>query len=198
MEAIPCSFIEMGTTMSNTFRVLFFCAFIAVTGLGGAGKAAAQTIKNFSGTFAAPAAGTFTGSYTHNGVAITSGSVSVSLGTADDGVTLVTPITIPLKTNTTTNVIFAPAGDATGARGFVLRVDSTVFDPAAMFSSGREGTCNTSGCSAPPALRTIATASLMDQVVASVPTLSEWAMIAFGLILAGGAALYIQRRQMIA
>lgn len=30
---------------------------------------------------------------------------------------------------------------------------------------------------------------------AAVPTLSEWAMILFGLILAGGAALYIQRRQ---
>lgn len=31
-----------------------------------------------------------------------------------------------------------------------------------------------------------------------VPTLSEWAMILFGLILAGGAALYIQRRQLTA
>ena len=31
---------------------------------------------------------------------------------------------------------------------------------------------------------------------APVPTLSEWAMILFGLLLAGGAALYIQRRQL--
>ena len=31
--------------------------------------------------------------------------------------------------------------------------------------------------------------------IAPVPTLSEWAMILFGLILAGGAALYIQRSQ---
>jgi len=31
---------------------------------------------------------------------------------------------------------------------------------------------------------------------APVPTLSEWAMILFGLMLAGGAVLYIQRRQM--
>ena len=30
---------------------------------------------------------------------------------------------------------------------------------------------------------------------APVPTMSEWAMILFGLMLAGGAALYIQRRQ---
>ncbi|WP_426041863.1 IPTL-CTERM sorting domain-containing protein [Brevundimonas sp. TWP2-3-4b1] len=33
---------------------------------------------------------------------------------------------------------------------------------------------------------------------APVPTLSEWAMILFGLALAGGAALYIQRRRMTA
>lgn len=31
-----------------------------------------------------------------------------------------------------------------------------------------------------------------------VPTLSEWAMILFGLVLAGGAALYVQRRRMVA
>lgn len=41
-------------------------------------------------------------------------------------------------------------------------------------------------------------ASNVRAVVAAapVPTLSEWAMILFGLTLAGGAALYIQRRQL--
>lgn len=33
---------------------------------------------------------------------------------------------------------------------------------------------------------------------ATVPTLSEWAMILFGVILAGGAALYVQRRRFAA
>lgn len=33
---------------------------------------------------------------------------------------------------------------------------------------------------------------------APIPTMSEWAMILLGLMLAGGAALYIQRRQMMA
>ena len=37
-----------------------------------------------------------------------------------------------------------------------------------------------------------------NAVVATVPTMSEWAMILFGLILAGGAALYVQRRQFAA
>lgn len=34
-------------------------------------------------------------------------------------------------------------------------------------------------------------------VAAPVPTLSEWAMILFGAVLAGGAALLIQRRRQI-
>lgn len=34
--------------------------------------------------------------------------------------------------------------------------------------------------------------------VAAVPTLSEWAMILFGTVLAGGAALYLQRRRKFA
>ncbi|WP_428151499.1 IPTL-CTERM sorting domain-containing protein [Brevundimonas sp.] len=38
--------------------------------------------------------------------------------------------------------------------------------------------------------------SFSAPVVQPVPTLSEWAMILFGTLLAGGAALYIQRRQM--
>lgn len=33
---------------------------------------------------------------------------------------------------------------------------------------------------------------------AAVPTMTEWAMILFGMILAGGAALYIQRRRQVA
>ena len=39
---------------------------------------------------------------------------------------------------------------------------------------------------------------VVQVAAASVPTLSEWAMILFGLMLAGGAALYIQRRQLSA
>ena len=42
--------------------------------------------------------------------------------------------------------------------------------------------------------------TITDAVVipASVPTMSEWAMILFGTILAGAAALYIQRRSLVA
>lgn len=46
--------------------------------------------------------------------------------------------------------------------------------------------------------RHITAGTIVGVAPAAVPTLSEWAMILFGLMLAGGAALYIQRRQMIA
>lgn len=43
---------------------------------------------------------------------------------------------------------------------------------------------------------TSGTGPTLVAAAAAVPTLSEWAMILFGLMLAGGAALYIQRRQL--
>jgi len=46
--------------------------------------------------------------------------------------------------------------------------------------------------------RVTSAGTVQGVVAAPVPTLSEWAMILFGLMLAGGAALYIQRRQLIA
>ncbi len=45
-----------------------------------------------------------------------------------------------------------------------------------------------SGFNGPGAVTTVA--------AAAIPTLSEWAMILFGTILAGGAALYVQRRRL--
>lgn len=40
--------------------------------------------------------------------------------------------------------------------------------------------------------------TVTEVAAAPVPTMSEWMMILFGLMLAGGAAFYIQRRQMMA
>lgn len=44
--------------------------------------------------------------------------------------------------------------------------------------------------------RDIAFQVVQAVTVAAIPTLSEWAMILFGTILVGGAAVYIQRRQL--
>ena len=60
------------------------------------------------------------------------------------------------------------------------------------------GTCNlhqTFGAGSSYSNGPPAAFSLAPLAPVAVPTLQEWALILFGLILAGGAALYIQRRQ---
>ncbi len=53
------------------------------------------------------------------------------------------------------------------------------------------------GCPMPPcpASQTNAYTLTVQPTVVAVPTLSEWAMILFGTVLAGGAALLIERRR---
>ena len=62
-----------------------------------------------------------------------------------------------------------------------------------------ESRCGNTPCTTtPPPIRAIAGGTMTGTaVVAAVPTMTEWATILFGLILAGGAALCIQRRRQI-
>ncbi|WP_298159215.1 Ig domain-containing protein [Brevundimonas sp.] len=100
------------------------------------------------------------------------------------------PLTITGGNGTYTCTVSAgslPAGlvqSGTGGctiSGIPTTTGSYSFTIVASDTAGSEGTRTFSGSVAEP-----------------VPTLSEWAMILFGLLLAGGAALYIQRRQLIA
>lgn len=65
-------------------------------------------------------------------------------------------------------------------------------------AASAEYTCSAGTCSVSAPFRAITGGSIVGVPVAPVPTMSEWAMILFGLMLASGAALYIQRRQLIA
>lgn len=65
-------------------------------------------------------------------------------------------------------------------------------------AASAEYTCGGGTCSVSAPFRAITGGSIVGVPVAPVPTMSEWAMILFGLMLASGAALYIQRRQLIA
>jgi hypothetical protein len=61
--------------------------------------------------------------------------------------------------------------------------------------------CNDAGCTSATyaAGKNITAGTLVGAgAVASVPTMTEWAMILFGAILACGAAVYVQRRQAMA
>lgn len=57
-----------------------------------------------------------------------------------------------------------------------------------------EGTCSV-GCGGLSGVSRSASGSANSAVPAAIPTMSEWAMILLGVLLAGGAALTIQRRR---
>lgn len=61
-----------------------------------------------------------------------------------------------------------------------------------------EGTCSVAGCGAGLGLRSIVSGTTSAAAPATVPTMSEWAMILFGTLLAGGAGLFVQRRRLTA
>ena len=64
-------------------------------------------------------------------------------------------------------------------------------------AAGSVGTVDLAAAPGATVTGSLISGSPLPPAPAPVPTLSEWAMILFGTLLAGGAALYIQRRQMV-
>lgn len=104
--------------------------------------------------------------------------------------------------------LLTSSGDNTGLKGLYLLFDSPLtgaggtvaLDVTGSPTTARtmEAICSTPNCSNLnlPSARYGFTGVVNGAVAAAaVPTLSEWAMIMFGTILAGAAALYIQRRR---
>ena len=114
------------------------------------GAALAQTVTyNISGTFTAPATGSFSGSYVVNTVpnTIVSANIQVTAGKANDGTTSLPANTyifagaeIPSLFTIATGV---PAG---GLRGAWVSVAGTKAAPTAV-SNFQEGVCNNPDCS---------------------------------------------------
>lgn len=64
-----------------------------------------------------------------------------------------------------------------------------------LVQANSEAICAGADCSGPAtSVRRITAGSLIGGAVTLVPTMTEWAMILLGLLLAGGAAVTIQRR----
>jgi hypothetical protein len=181
--------------------------FGALFVLAAPAAALAQTATyNISGTFTAPATGSFSGSYVVNTGpnTLVSANIQVTAGKAVDGVT-----DLPAATYVYSNVESAnafayaavvPASPSTTRGGF-LQVSGTKASPTAV-TFLFDGVCATNVCdnivTGAATRREGSGTVVLAPPPATVPTLSEWAMILFGLILAGGAALYIQRRQLTA
>lgn len=198
MEKVPYSFNEIGTAVFKTTLAMIgaLCVFIVPV------AAMAQTATyNITGTFTAPATGSFSGSYVvDTGTnAMVSANIAVTAGKASDGVT-----NLPAEAYTW------PGGEVAFAFGFASAVPATnqrggfvVFAPTkaapTSITNFTNSVCLNDFCSnADPSSdksRSGAGTVAAAGAAAPVPTLSEWAMILFGTLLAGAGALYIQRRR---
>lgn len=164
--------------------------------------ALAQTAAyNISGNFAAPATGSFAGTYVVNAGTntIVSVNIHVTAGKARDGVTNVPANTYVYAGLEAANLFtYATAVPASGLRGGFVRFAPTKVAPTAI-TQLIDGVCVPADCSSVDNGTTVGrlgSGTVVLATVAPVPTLSEWAMIMFGLVLSGGAAVYIQRRQL--
>lgn len=173
-----------------------------------AGSAWAQPVNyQFSGTFDQNlATGNFSGTFTYDPA---SDSVTAATVTVQDGLTNTGAARVVTTYNVVSNsapqffiVTTAPTG--AGNRAFLIQFLASNLNAATPAASAAiDLLCNNAACTtlnnAPSTTSTSSSALSLSPVAvapAAIPTMSEWAMIFFGVLLAGGAALYIQRRQM--
>ena len=173
------------------------------------GSAFAQTATyNVAGTFNAPATGTLSGSYVVNTATntIVSANIQVTAGKASDGTTDLPANTFIFSgSEQFFRFQFARAIPANGERGGLIAFQGTKSAPTGV-QAFYDAQCIDADCAninAANSLSRFGTVGTVTNapppvVATPVPTMTEWAMILFGAILAGGAALYIQRRQSIA
>ena len=163
------------------FQAIFVCnkrisvSFIALAiVLFGAPLAHAQSNANLSNlTFSS---GSLSPSFSANTVYYTA-----SVGPATTSIT-VTPTVADATSTVTVNGVPVTSGNASGAIALAVGSNTISTSVTSTDLTNKVYTLTVSRPAAP----------------AVIPTLSEWALILFGLILVGGAALHLQRRQMAA
>ena len=168
---------------------------------------AAPESHTFFGTFdGGLSTGTYSGTFTYETTtqAVTSASVTVSAGLSDDGAprSAATYNTVASSSQLHFVVTNAPIG--AGNRAFTVLAISNFFSSATpALSNVYDGRCVDAAC---PGIDQFAAGTstgeppiALDQPFPTpVPTMSEWAMIFMGLLLAGVAAILVQRRRMTA
>lgn len=178
-----------------------WAALSALLAFSAASAASAQTYTyNFTGHFNS-FSGNLTGQFTYNQNTDTFSAASVST-TAGNGPSGPAPAqTYTVVNNGSAGSVLLLAGPVgTGQRFIILGFGPTLVAGSPAISSSIEGTCDDPVCGSQSFNRQTYVTDTFSRTLVSpapVPTLSEWAMILFGTLLAGSAALYIQRRQMV-
>ena len=181
-------------------RLFLIMAIALLCGIPGVALAQNTTFY-VSGSFTAPATGGISGSYVVDTGTnqIVSANIQVTGGKATNGESDIPANTFVFTGHQSiSNLHVAKAVPAGGHRGGFLEISGGVATPSGAFS-WLEGICTNQNCDTVISnadIRRFGTGIITT--VPPVPSLSVWGMILFGMALAGGAALYIQRHRMTA
>jgi hypothetical protein len=154
---------------------------------------AAPVTWNVTGTFVG--GGTVAGSFVYDADTNAYSSINITTTAGSEPGAFYTA-TSPLFTNSPTQfVAVTAAGRGAGNPRLVLEFSPSLNNAGGVRTlDGEEGTC-VLNCNSFGSLPRPAIGSANTAVPATVPTMSEWTMILLGVLLAGGAALTIQRRR---
>ena len=187
----------------------FLISLAALACLAGQASAQAQeqggTITRYvSGTFDAPATGSFSGSYEVDSATdqVSAANIQVTAGAGNSGNQVPAGV-YRFVTGQFGSLGFTAAAStpANGQRGAYISFNGGSTPSSGATAFFLDGQCANAGCTSQTSDRSgqaNITNTQPPSPAAPVPTLSEWAMILFGTVLAGGAALYIQRRRLLA
>lgn len=151
---------------------------------------------------------TWTANTTHNGLPVT-GTFTIDVNTRAVAAVNLTHNGVTYTGGTlragTDNLFFSyvPSGGASQlnqpALAFAVAPNFTNAGGTVGISVTGLGTCSNATCDSVSVTTDSAGGRSLNGIgITPVPTMAEWAMILFGLILAGGAALHLQRRRLIA
>lgn len=195
----------MTTLIKRMAAALLSLAIVAAPGMA----LAEQITWYFSGPFASPATGSCWGSYVYdtgsgNAVSVT---VNTTQGLSSAGVWMPARSYTYAGSTLARMMTVAESTPALGKRGGQFYAAPTFTAPTS--ADFTEGLCLNNQCTLgedPSTTRrtTLGGTATLSQTPlpvpssppAPVPTMSEWAMILFGLVLAGGAGVLLARRRM--
>lgn len=180
---------------------VFATVLVIVLGFATA-AAAAPVTYNVSGTFdASGSSGAYSGTFTYDAATGTASAVSITTtpGLANDGTGALPGLTFTEVVDAFDGAILVtPAGAVAGDRILNLNFTPDLADGAPALLIVEDAVCDAQcdGLEVTPdsQYRWATTNSLTVAGGVTVPTLTEWAMMLFGLALAGVAVVVLQRR----
>jgi len=159
---------------------------------------AAPVLWTLSGvTFAT--GGTASGSFVYDAATNTYSAINIT--TTTDGTRtgatyhFISGAPNPPSSTFSLNLTTAAANNQTGLPGLALIFTPALGNGGTAAVSGQEANCSDAVCTAPVAPTRAVNAGNVTGQALQIPTLSEWGMAIFSILLMGSAVLYLRKRE---